>query len=108
MLRGPVFSEEQASHVIAFAEAKIDGPLRERLLDGSILVLRCAWLLSPESHAALDHGGVQRLKMRQEMRQGVRQDAVRCSKMPQDAASGPSRCGKTRRVGEGHPVLFLN
>ena len=50
VLRGPIFSEEQDTQVLAFAEAKIDQPLRERLLDGSILLLRCAWLLSAKAN----------------------------------------------------------
>ena len=53
VLRGPVFSEEQAPHVLAFAEAKLAGPLRERQLAGSIALLRCAWLLSAASAALL-------------------------------------------------------
>jgi hypothetical protein len=39
--------------MLAQAEARLDGPIRERLLDGSIRLLRCAWLLSTEADAAL-------------------------------------------------------
>jgi lysylphosphatidylglycerol synthetase-like protein (DUF2156 family) len=41
------------SAVLARAEQRLDGPIRERLLDGSIRLLRCAWLLSSEANAAL-------------------------------------------------------
>ena len=35
------------------ADVLLDGPLRERLQDGSIRLLRCAWLMDPASDAAL-------------------------------------------------------
>ena len=69
VLRGPIFSEEQSSHVLAFAEARIDKPLRERMLDGSIALLKVAWLLSEGSDAQLDRddAGNVLLRPRQEM-----------------------------------------
>ena len=69
VVRGPIFSEEQSSHVLAYVEAKIDGPLRERLLDGSVAILKCAWLLSDESDAKLDRdeAGNVLLRRRQDM-----------------------------------------
>ena len=36
------------------ADGVIDEPLRARLADGSIRLLRCAWLLSDEADASLD------------------------------------------------------
>ncbi len=39
--------------MLDFADGKIDGPLRARLLDGSIRLLRCAWLMDPLSDASL-------------------------------------------------------
>jgi hypothetical protein len=41
------------SAILAQAEERLDGPIRERLLDSSIRLLRCAWLLSAEADAAL-------------------------------------------------------
>jgi hypothetical protein len=67
--RGPIFSEEQTTHSLAFVEAKIDAPLRERLRDGAIRLLRCAWLLSAEADAVFgrDEGGAPFVKRRQEL-----------------------------------------
>ena len=69
VLHGPFFSEEQSTHVLAFAEAQIDAPLRERLLDGSIRLVRCAWLASPQSDAQLATNayGIPILRRRQDM-----------------------------------------
>ena len=63
VIRGPVFSEEQTA--LSFASgltvgswplAKIDAPLRERLKDGSIRLVRCSWLRSAEADAAFSRG----------------------------------------------------
>ena len=56
VIRGPIFSEEQTAHSLAFVEAKIDAPLRERLRDNSIRLVRCSWLRSAEADAAFSRG----------------------------------------------------
>ena len=56
VIRGPVFSEEQTALSLAFVETKIDAPLRERLKDGSIRLVRCSWLRSAEADAAFSRG----------------------------------------------------
>ena len=39
--------------VLVSAQDKLDGPIRERLLDSTILLLRCDWLISPSSDEKL-------------------------------------------------------
>uniref|UniRef100_A0A7S2NHY8 Uncharacterized protein n=2 Tax=Haptolina brevifila TaxID=156173 RepID=A0A7S2NHY8_9EUKA len=53
--------------MLTLADKKIDGPLRERLADGSILLLRCSWLLSKssDSHLDCDVSGNLRMRRRQ-------------------------------------------
>lgn len=41
------------SVALATADARLDGPIGERLLDGTISLLSCDWLISDESDAAL-------------------------------------------------------
>jgi len=41
--------------MLLLAEKQIDGPIRERLADGSIRLLSCAWLLSKDSDKYLGH-----------------------------------------------------
>ena len=48
VMRGPIFSDEQSTQVLLSCDATIDGPLRERLLDGSIKIVKCAWLALAE------------------------------------------------------------
>ena len=69
VIRGPLFSEEQTTHSLAFVEAKIDVPLRERLRDGSIRLVRCSWLRSAEADAAFDRdkNGAVVVRRRQEL-----------------------------------------
>ena len=57
------------SAVLAAADAKIDGALRERLQDGTVLLLRCSWLASPASDAFLgrDASGAVVMKRRQDL-----------------------------------------
>ena len=52
------------------ADEVIDEPLRARLLDGSIRLLRCAWLLSDEADASLgrhEPSGAPLMRRRQEL-----------------------------------------
>jgi len=69
VIRGPLFSEEQTTHSLAFVEAKIDVPLRERLRDGSIRLVRCSWLRSAEADKAFgrDKNGAVVVRRRQEL-----------------------------------------
>jgi hypothetical protein len=57
------------SAVLTRAEQRLDGPIRERILDGSIRLLRCAWLLSTEANAALGRtaSGVVIMRRRQDL-----------------------------------------
>jgi hypothetical protein len=54
---------------LARAEERLNGPIRERLLDGSIRLLRCTWLLSTEANAALGRSasGVVIMRRRQDL-----------------------------------------
>ena len=58
-----------ASAVLAGLEDRLTRPIRECLLDGSIRLLRCAWLLSAESDAELGRSasGDALLRRRQEL-----------------------------------------
>ena len=51
------------------ANARLDGPVRERLRDGTIRLLRCDWIASSKSDAHLgrDHEGNVLIRRRQEM-----------------------------------------
>ena len=46
------------SHVLEMADQKLDGPIHERLLDGTIRLLRCDWLLSDGADAALGRSAI--------------------------------------------------
>ena len=50
--------------MLLLAEKQIDGPIRERLADGSIRLLSCAWLLSKDSDKYLGHDASGRVIMR--------------------------------------------
>jgi hypothetical protein len=54
---------------LLWAEKQIDGPVRERLADGTIRLLRCAWLLSADSDKYLgrDASGKVIMRRRQEL-----------------------------------------
>lgn len=54
VMRGPFFTDEQSTNVLQYADATIDGPLRERLKDGSLRLLRCDWLGAPSSTKELN------------------------------------------------------
>jgi hypothetical protein len=60
---------KELSAVLTRAEQRLDGPIRERLLDGSIRLLRCAWLLSVEANAELGRSasGVIIIRRRQDL-----------------------------------------
>jgi serine/threonine protein kinase len=64
-------SDDGPSHgeFLLWAEGKIDGPIRERLKDGTIRLLRCAWLLSKDSdrHLGRDASCKVILRRRQEL-----------------------------------------
>lgn len=47
VLRNPSFTDEQSTNALVYADSTIDGPLRERLEDGTIRLLRVSWLLEP-------------------------------------------------------------
>ena len=58
------------SEVLVNAQNKLDDPIRERLSDGTILLLRTDWLMSPASDAQLGKDpltGKPIIKRRQEM-----------------------------------------
>ena len=44
VMRGPYFTDEQSTNVLQYADSTIDGPLREKLVDGSLRLLRCDWI----------------------------------------------------------------
>ena len=54
---------------LLWAEKQIDDPVRERLADGTIRLLRCAWLLSADSdrHLGRDASGKVIMRRRQEL-----------------------------------------
>jgi hypothetical protein len=64
-------SDDGLSHgdFLLWAEKQIDGPIRERLADGTIRLLRCAWLLSKDSdkHLGRDASGRVVMRRRQEL-----------------------------------------
>ena len=51
--REHVTSKEHQRMALEQAQNEIDGMLEERLGDGSIMLLKCSWLVSPESDAGL-------------------------------------------------------
>ena len=59
IMRGPLFADERGAEkqdslkALVAADDKIDQPLRERLRDGTVRLLRCDWVASPESDAYL-------------------------------------------------------
>mmetsp|Transcript_44774 Transcript_44774/g.145479 ORF Transcript_44774/g.145479 Transcript_44774/m.145479 type:complete len:727 (+) Transcript_44774:1862-4042(+) len=57
------------SAILSFADSKIDGPLADRLRDGSVRLLRSSWLASPASDAFLgrDASGAVIMKRQQDM-----------------------------------------
>lgn len=66
LMRGPLFVDQRGEEkqesvdILRAAECDIDGPLVERLLDSSILLLRCSWLASAAADEVLtdEHGAV--------------------------------------------------
>jgi hypothetical protein len=64
-------SDDGLSHgdFLLWAEKHIDDPVRERLADGTIRLLRCAWLLSADSdkHLGRDASGRVIMRRRQEL-----------------------------------------
>jgi hypothetical protein len=64
-------SDDGLSHgdFLIWADKQIDGPIRERLADGTIRLLRCAWLLSADSDKYLgrDASGRVIMSRRQEL-----------------------------------------
>ena len=58
-MRGPLFADERGAEkqdslkALVAADDKIEQPLRERLRDGTVRLLRCDWVASPESDAYL-------------------------------------------------------
>jgi len=73
-------SDDGLSHgdFLVWAEKEIDGPIRERLADGTIRLLRCAWLLSADSDQYLGRDGSGKVIMR------------RRQELPEEAFLSPS------------------
>ena len=61
-------SDDGLSHgdFLLWAEKQIDGPVRERLADGTIRLLRCAWLLSKDSDQSLGRDASGKVIMRRQ------------------------------------------
>jgi hypothetical protein len=107
-MRGPFFTDEQSTNVLQYADATIDGPLRERLMDGSLRLLRCDWLGASTSTKELDRDrDSQRpvIKRRQDLPRDaffVPEDAVKLLDSGNRSILAVSHCWQTAKHPDPH------
>ncbi len=94
--------------VLIDAEKQIDGPIRERLADGSIRLLRCAWLISADSdkHLGRAASGEVIMRRRQELPEEAfvtNEDAVKLFVGNEDGADRSILALSYRWLTAAHP-----